>query len=84
MLTVIELCQPADESSTITAPSRMFNVCSTCIVKSICPGVSTRLILCFFQGMVTAAEVIVIPVNNFIVNRLILRYLVYKLVGTFN
>lgn len=43
----------------------MFNVCSTCIVKSICPGVSTRLILCFFHGIVTAAEVIVIPVYNY-------------------
>lgn len=28
----------------------------------MCPGVSIKLILCFFQGMVTAADVIVIPV----------------------
>lgn len=55
---------PADPSKTTTAPSITLSVCSTSIVKSICPGVSNKLILHLSQGNVTAAAVIVIPRNE--------------------
>ncbi|KAH3671730.1 hypothetical protein OGAPHI_000435 [Ogataea philodendri] len=52
---------PATASMIVTAPSKILNDLITSNVKSACPGVSIRLILCLFQGIVTAADWIVIP-----------------------
>lgn len=56
---------PADPSRITTAPSITFNDCSTSKVKSIWPGVSIILIWWFSQGIVTDAEVIVMPEKRF-------------------
>lgn len=54
---------PAEESRITTQPSIMLNAFSTSMVKSMCPGVSTKLIWWSFQVNDADAEVMVIPKN---------------------
>ena len=54
-------CTPSLASNTATALSRTRNDLSTSAVKSMCPGVSIRLISKLFHGNFVAADVMVIP-----------------------